>query len=154
MPWKAGEVIRIEIPGRPKPLGRNRHRIMRPKNKAAYVGSYLPTESRNEKAVIRDFAARAMSGRAPLEGSVDMRVVAYMPIPASWSNKKRQAALADKIRPTSKPDASNIWKLAEDAFKLVVWRDDAQVSDHAMWRRYSDRPRIVIEVRPLSFEPG
>lgn len=142
-------VIRIIVPGPPKPLGRNRHRIVTPKGKKSFVGSYLPTESRNEKAVIRDFASQAMKGRPPIEGPVDIRIAAYLPIPPSWSGRKQAAALAGGIRPAVGIDADNIIKLAWDAFKHVVWRDDSQVTDAAVWKRYSDRPRLVIEVRPI-----
>lgn len=145
----AAIVIRVVVPGPPRPLERNRHRIVTPRGKPSFVGSYLPTKSRNEKAVIRDFAAQAMAGRSPIEGPIDLRIAAYMPVPASWSHKKRALAISGGIRPAVGIDFDNIMKLAADAFKHVVWRDDSQVTDAVIWKRYSDRPRIVIEVRPI-----
>ena len=142
-------VIRIVVPGTPKPLERNRHRIITPKGKPAFVGNYLPAKSRNEQAVIRDFAARAMEGRPPMEGPIDLRLAVYLPIPASWSKKKQQAARDGTIRPTGRPDFDNFVKLACDAVKDIVLRDDAQITDAAIWKRFSDEPRIVIELRPI-----
>lgn len=142
-------VIRIVVPGTPKPLERNRHRIIAPKGKPAFVGNYLPTKSRNEQAVIRDFGAQAMGGRPPLEGPIDLRVAVYLPIAASWPKKKQQAARDGLIRPAGRPDIDNFIKLAMDAAKNIVWRDDSQVTDVAMWKRFSDQPRLVIEIRPI-----
>lgn len=142
------QVIRIVVPGTPKALARNRHRIITPKGKAPFVGNYLPAKSRNEQAVIRDFAAQAMGGRALLEGPIDLRIAAYLAIPPSWSKKKQQAARNDFLRPTGRPDIDNLTKQI-DALKEIVWRDDAQVTDAAMWKRYSDEPRLVIEIRQI-----
>lgn len=151
MPWTTGELIRIVVPGPPKALERNRTRIVNTKDGRQFTTNYLPAQSRNGQAIIRDFAMRAMGSRAPLEGPIDLRLVAYMPIPASWSKRKQAAALADQIRPVGKPDWENLAKMC-DGLNGVVWRDDSQVTDPAgPWKRYSDRPRLVIEVRALTW---
>lgn len=111
----------------------------------------MPAESRNEEAVIRDFAQQQMKGRPPFEGPIDLRFAAYMPVPATWSKKKQAAALAGKIRPVGRPDADNLLKRV-DALKKIVWRDDSQVSDGAVFKRFSDRPRLIIEIRPLTYQ--
>lgn len=151
MPWTASDPIRIIVPGPPKALERQRHRIVTPRGRPSFVANYLPAQSAREQSTIRAIAAIAMGNRAPLEGPIDLRVVAYMPIPASWSKRKQAAALADQIRPTGRPDADNIVKLLKDAGTGIIWRDDALVVDCAIWKRYSDRPRLVIEVRLLTW---
>jgi len=143
-------VIRIVVPGTPKPLARNRHRIITPKGKASFVGNYLPAKSRNEQAVIRVFAAQAMGGRALLEGPIDLRLAVYLPIAASWSKKKKHAARDGSIRPTGRPDIDNFIKLAMDAVKSIVWQDDSQVVTLASWKLYSAEPRLVIEIRQIA----
>lgn len=150
--WQPGACIRIVVPGPPRALERNRHRIVTPHGKPAFVGTYLPAASRSEQAVMRAFAHKAMNDREPLTGAVDLRFVAFMPIPASWSQRKQADALADRIRPAGKPDIDNLLKMV-DSFKEVVWRDDAQITDACLWKRYSDRPRLVIEVRALACVP-
>jgi Holliday junction resolvase RusA-like endonuclease len=151
MAWIAGEVIRIEIPGSPKAVPRQRHRIVTPKNKPAFVHNYQVSDSRNEAAVIRDFAQQAMNKQPPIEGPVELRFVCYMPVPPGWSMKKQRAALADQIRPHGRPDVDNLLRRV-DSFKKVIWRDDSQITDAAVWKRYSDRPRVVVEIRPLVFQ--
>lgn len=142
-------LIRIAVPGTPKPLERNRHRIVRPAGGPAFVSNYLPAKSRNEQAVIRDFAKQAMAGRIPFEGPIDLRIVAWVAIPSSWSQKKQVAALAGEIYPTGKSDLDNYCKLIMDSLKAIVWRDDSQVVDLFAWKRYSLTPQAVVEIRSL-----
>jgi Holliday junction resolvase RusA-like endonuclease len=95
------------------------------------------------------FAAAAMAGRPPLEGPLKFQLTAHMPIPVSWSAKKRQAAMDSWQRPTSKPDLDNIIKLVKDAINCIVWRDDAQVVRIEADKFYSDTPRVDVTVIPL-----
>jgi Holliday junction resolvase RusA-like endonuclease len=92
-----------------------------------------------------------MGGRAPLDGTVDLRVVAFMPIPASWSQRKQAAALTDQIRPTGRPDADNILKAICDAIQGVCIRDDTIITEASIWKRFSISPRIVVELRALTW---
>lgn len=154
MAWVHGESIRIIVPGPPKALERNRHRIVKKRDGSQFVANYLPSQSAKEQSTIRKIAYEIMDGRPPIDGSIDLRVAAYMPVPASWSKRKRADALADCVRPTGRPDADNILKLCSDAFKEIVIRDDALIVDVAIFKRYSDRPRLVIEVRPLVWRVG
>jgi Holliday junction resolvase RusA-like endonuclease len=86
-----------------------------------------------------------MAGRPPLEDALRVSVLAYFGIPASWSAKKRAAALAGLVRPTKRPDWENVAKML-DALNGVVWRDDAQVVSGLIEKHYSDRPRLRVEV--------
>ena len=137
------------MPGTPKPLERNRHKIIQPKGGAAYVSNYLPTASRNEQAVIRDFARQAMQNRIPFAGAIDLRIVVFRPVPASWSAKRRAAACDGTLLPITKPDFDNYGKMV-DALKSIVWRDDAQVCRFFFWKVYSETPELVMEIRPIN----
>lgn len=153
MPWQKSDPIRIEIPGPPKALERNRHRIVTPRGKPAFVTSYMPTQSAREQSTIRGEASLVMRGRPPLDGPIELKFVAYLSIPQSWSRKKQAAALADQIRPGIKPDLSNLVKQCEDAMNGICYRDDSLITDCLMWKRYSEKPRIVIEIRSLTWVP-
>jgi Holliday junction resolvase RusA-like endonuclease len=134
--------------------------------KITRFGSFIPKETRAEMDACRAIARVAMAGREPFLGPVELKLAAYMPVPASWSRRKREAALGGRIFPTSKPDGSNIQKLVEDAIlpphlgkkdrqyvtaamMRTVIKDDSQITDWRGWKRYSDNPRIVIEVREI-----
>jgi Holliday junction resolvase RusA-like endonuclease len=141
--------IRFVIPGPPKPLQRNRHRIVKKKGGGQFVANYLPAESRSEQGAVRMFASLAMAGRPPLEGPLDLRMTAFMPIPPSWSLKKQRQALEGAIFPTGRPDADNLVKQILDGVQKIVMREDAQVVSLHVWKRWSDRPRVVVEIRCL-----
>lgn len=156
MPWTLGEPVRVVIPGPPKAWERAGHRIVTPRTGRQFVSTYTPAQTRHEQSFIRAVACTAMGDRSPFDCAIDLRVVAYLGVPASWSNKKRAAALADQIRPIGKPDFDNLAKSLCDALKGIVWVDDSRVTDpHGPWKRYSDRPRLVIEIRTLTWsEPA
>lgn len=154
-------VIRIEITGEPKGVGRGKAAavpvrdrgtgalVRGPNGQVKFRGTvFTPEETRTETGVIRMFAQEAMKGRVPLDGAVDVRISAFMAIPKSMSKKMREGALSTPptVFPTKRPDFDNIAKYV-DALKSVVWRDDTQVVDFHEWKRYSDKPRIIIEVR-------
>ncbi len=71
-----------------------------------------------------------------------------MPIPASFSKRKRLDAIERRLRPTTKPDWDNIAKTI-DALNKVVWPDDAAVVDAVVRKFYSEKPALVIVVRAL-----
>ncbi len=145
-------IIRFVVPGLPKSKLRARHRVVNTKDGRQFVSTYTPPATRTEEGVIRMVAAEAMAGRAPLAGPLELKFAIWLPIPQSWSNKKRAAALAGAILPTTKPDWDNGGKIT-DSLNGIVWNDDSQVTDAHVWKRYSDRPRVVIEIRTAA-PPG
>lgn len=151
MPWVKGEPIRITVPGPPRALERNRHRIVTTRDKRQFVANYLPSQSAKEQSTIRWYASQAMNGRAPIDCPIELRFAAYLAVPASWSKKKQAAALADQLRPGSKPDLSNLIKQCEDAMNSICYRDDSLITDCALFKRYSTNPRIVIHLCPLTW---
>jgi Holliday junction resolvase RusA-like endonuclease len=151
MPWVASDPIRVVVPGPPKALGRQRHRLVEKRDGSRFVANYMPTKSAREQSSIRAFAAIVMGNMPLLDGPLDLRMVAYMPIAPSWSKKKRAMALSGQLFPTGTPDADNILKLLADAFTDVIWKSDALVTDCHVWKRYSDRPRLSVEVRSLTW---
>jgi len=148
-------VIRFVVPGTPRSKLRARHRalirggqIVLSKKGNPVILSYTPKQTGEEEFAFRMIAAAAMEGRRPFEGEIELKLCAYRRIPESWSKKKQADARADRIRPTPKPDIDNTMKLI-DGMKGVVWIDDAQITDAHIFKRYSDTPRIVVEVRQL-----
>jgi Holliday junction resolvase RusA-like endonuclease len=145
----SAQVVRIVIPGVPRAWERAGHRIGRNAAGKQFIASYTPNQTRAEQGAVKLFATRAMHGQSPLDGPIDLRLCAYMPIPRSWSQRKQSSALAGTIYPTAKPDCDNVLKSFMDAVKAIVWRDDSQVVSASVWKRYSTEPRVVVEVRLL-----
>lgn len=135
--------IRVVIPGIPRGKGRPRARVFH-----GHARVYTPAVTASEEGAVRLFASQAMQGRPPMADPVEVRLTAFMPVPPSWSARKRQQALAGEIRPTSKPDLDNVAKLAMDGCNAIVFRDDALIVSFLAAKFYSDEPRVEIEVCP------
>lgn len=131
--------IVIELAGEPK--GKGRPRFVRSTGHA-----YTPAQTRSYESMLRLAAQEAMAGRIPIDGPVEVEVLACMPIPVSWSKRKRSDAIAGTVKPTSRPDVDNLVKML-DAFNEVVWRDDKQVVWCRVAKVYSEKPRLRIDVR-------
>lgn len=111
------------------------------------VVRFTPARQRNYMAVLKDFGAIAMAGRPPLDGPVELSLMAVYGWPKSWSKARREAAGARWK--TSRPDADNLSKIVKDALNTIVWRDDAQVASAHIWKQYGDVPRLAVRILAL-----
>lgn len=93
------------------------------------------------------WAARTNHKGDPMEGPVYLSLTFYMPMPESWSAKKKQRMNGQPH--TTKPDRDNLEKGVCDAFNKIIWRDDGQVCDGPIRKFYSFEPRIEVIVEPL-----
>jgi Holliday junction resolvase RusA-like endonuclease len=111
---------------------------------------FTPPRQRNTAAALRMAAQSAMqeAGIGTYSEPVCVTLRAEFGIPASWSKKKRAAAILGMLRP-GRPDIDNVWKLVGDAFNAVVFRDDALVCELHIDKRYSLSPKLTVTVRPL-----
>nr|WP_244984784.1 RusA family crossover junction endodeoxyribonuclease [Acetobacter persici] len=88
-------------------------------------------------------------GKPCLTGPLHLSLTISIAPPPSWSRKKTADALAGRILPTSRPDIDNQMKTAADALNGIAWKDDAQIVDAWLSRRYGPESATIIEVRPL-----
>lgn len=137
-------MLSFVVPGQPQ--GKGRSRIGRVGNHARM---FTPAKTVAYEGLIAHAAAQAMDGAALMDGAVMVSLFMHCQIPASWSTKKRSAALSGSIFPTTKPDADNCAKAAFDGMNGVVFRDDVQVVECHIRKRYSDTPRLVIGVEAI-----
>lgn len=83
----------------------------------------------------------------PLTGAVYLNLTFHMPMPESWSEKKKQRMNGQPH--TTKPDRDNLEKGVCDAFNKIIWKDDGQVCDGSTRKFYSFEPRIEVIVEEL-----
>lgn len=114
---------------------------------------YTPERTRNYEAALKYAAQQVMAGRPPLEGPVRLDIVALIPVPQSWPNKRRAAALAGIELPTKKPDWDNFGKVV-DACNLVVWVDDSQVIRGVVEKFYHEKPMMALRITPVTEPPA
>ena len=137
-------IITFSIPGPVR--GKGRPRFVRQGN---FARAYTPAETVSYENLVKIAAADAMAGMPPSTAAHEIVVCVYTVPPKSWSKKKRLAALEATIKPTSKPDNDNILKIICDACNGIVWRDDAQVSDCIIRKRYGEVPFVHVTIREM-----
>jgi Holliday junction resolvase RusA-like endonuclease len=111
--------------------------------------TYTPAKTRKYEAHGRLAAQQAMDGRPPIAVPVRAEITVDLPVPASWSGKRRDAALRGEIRPATRPDADNYVKAALDAINAIVVADDSLVVDLVAIKRYAHVPQLTITITPL-----
>ena len=90
-----------------------------------------------------------MRGRTIIDGAVAVQICLFVTPPASWSLKKQRAALDHVTMPTAKPDVDNVIKGIFDAMNEIVFRDDKQVVDLSVQKRYAETARAFVKVTAL-----
>lgn len=129
--------IALTIPG--PPVAKGRPRMTRTGR------AYTPAKTRTAEGYLRH-AISAQAGQPMLEGPLSVTVLAMLPIPASWPQRKRAAAAAGVVRPTGKPDCDNLAKSICDAANGLLWRDDGQIVSLTASKTYSDKPGWLLVV--------
>lgn len=136
----------IEIAGKPEAKGRGRVGRVQPKNGPAFSTVFTPAHTRKYEAVIREHASRAMEGKDPIAGAVEVFVHAYLPYPKSLKGEKLSQAILGRIRPCTKPDIDNYVKAALDGINNIIIVDDNQVVALYAHKVYRSKPALRIEV--------
>lgn len=139
-------MISFVVPGQPQ--GKGRPRIGKI---GQHARMFTPAKTVAYEGLVAHAAQQALAGRPLLEGPVSVLMVIRCQIPASWSQKKQREAgdLETSIRPTTKPDIDNVVKAIFDGCNGVLWRDDVQVVDMRVRKRYDFNPGVYVEAQQL-----
>jgi Holliday junction resolvase RusA-like endonuclease len=108
--------------------------------------AYTPTQTRVAEADLAYGLRQSWHG-PPLEGAVVVTAVISVAMPASWSAKRKAAALGEPA--VCKPDIDNVIKLIADAGNGLVWADDKQIVTLSVHRSYADAPGLLLTVAPV-----
>lgn len=111
-----------------EPMPQKRDRIGR-SGKFGRGMSYLdPAQRKYEGDFLMLLNRELASLERPLfDEAILVGIRTYREIPKSWPKKKKAAAMAGQIRPTSVPDLSNLVKQIEDICNKQLWRDDSLI---------------------------
>ena len=107
------------VPG--VPVGKMRARVA---HHGKFVREYTPAKQTKYEAHVRE----CYKGEKHKTLPVSIIILSVLPIPKSFSKKKRADCLACETLPTSKPDTDNIAKSVMDALNGFAYKDDRQVT--------------------------
>lgn len=132
----------FSVAGKPVPQQRPKFTTVNGHGRA-----YDPAKSRNFKAEVAILASTAHGMRPLYPADVAVDIVAWLPIPQSWSKQKQHLALDGIIHPTTRGnDCDNLAKSVLDAMTGIIYKDDSQVTSLHVSKRYSDKPRTSVLV--------
>ena len=130
-----------------KPIGKERPRTI---NKNGKVWSYTPKKTMEYESQIRNrFLESADFFEAPFftkdyDGKIVININAYFKIPESYSDS-RKFLLNGKAYP-KKPDCDNLIKAILDALNGIAYKDDSQVYEIHITKRYNRVEGIEVEI--------
>ncbi len=140
------EDMKFTIPG--TPFGKQRPRVVHNGN---FSKAYTPKETVSYENLVKTSYSDIARGRKFQDDAMlDVRIIAYYPVPKSVSKKKRKEMLEHKIRPAKKPDWDNIGKIICDSLNQIAYRDDAQIVDSQVRKFYSENPRVEVIIKEVA----
>jgi Holliday junction resolvase RusA-like endonuclease len=107
---------------------------------------YSPAQTITEEAWVRACFVKEF-GQPFLIGPVCVRIEVFVAFPAGGTAKRRAAIERGEIFPLGKPDLDNIAKLHLDALNGILFRDDSQVVELTVLKRWGPVPQAVFSWR-------
>lgn len=80
------------------------------------------------------------------EGPIKVIMSFQMPIPESFTKKRKQAIMDGDNRHTSIPDLDNLAKAVLDALNGIAFKDDSQISSMRLAKYYSSYPGVRLKI--------
>jgi Holliday junction resolvase RusA-like endonuclease len=111
-------------------------------------GVYTPEKTRTAE---RDVQIELMTLQdrplKPTKCPVIVSMAFVVPIPQSWSKKRRESLIGKPH--TQRPDLDNFVKLVADAANGILWEDDSQISTLTACKLWGDVGYIDLIVEEL-----
>ncbi len=118
----------------------------RPRMNTRTGRAYTPPKTKNYEFTAKQWFAIKYPNFKTLEGRIKVTIIAYFDIPKSTSKKKEVEMLNQNISPTKKPDIDNITKIVLDSMNKIAFKDDTQVTELVVEKRYSKEEKLHIRI--------
>lgn len=135
-------MIKFTVPG--IPVGKARPRVTR-------YATYTPQKTKDYENLVK-WSFKNKYKDKPLKGPIRIDIWLYMYIPKNTSKKRTKAKIKGDILPTKRPDWDNMAKAITDALNNLAFKDDNQIVDAHIYKRFSDKPRAEVEIRKIEKE--
>jgi len=116
------------------------------------IRMHTPEATKRYEATVQGVARVAMLGELPFARPVALTVSIVLPIPKSWSKRRKLLASAGEIAATRKPDADNVLKAIKDGMNGIVYWDDSQVVSIVLTKAYGVLPGVDVSATELDKE--
>lgn len=142
--------ITFEVVG--EPVAQARPRIVRTKSGIRGID---PAKSKNYKTWVKFCALNAFrkletkNTKKLLKSPLKVKLLIYRSIPKSDNKKLKNKKQNNDVLPTVKPDIDNVFKAVTDALTGIIWQDDKQIVNAEIAKRYSDIPRVEVEIEEI-----
>ena len=136
----------FEVLGLPQPAGSKRAFPFQKKGGGIGVAvTDANPKSREWKNLVADAAVDACQLDGLLEGPIVLHLAFELPRPTGHFGKRGLRASARPF-PSVKPDLLKLARAVEDALTGVLWRDDAQIVEEVLTKRYGERAKLTVIV--------
>lgn len=132
----------FEVEG--KPVGKGRPRFKRVGN---FVQTYTPANTAEYEKLVRLRFQNA--GGVITDKPVRVEIVAFFAPPKSTKKRDKAEMLMNKILPTKKPDCDNIAKIILDALNQIAYKDDSQVAELSVKKRYAAAAKVFVHIEEI-----
>ena len=117
--------------------------------KFSTIHGYAQAIKPKEDAIYENLVKLSFQSNKPQEYSlfekpIKIKIEAYFAIPKSFSKKKINMAVEGVINPQTKPDVDNIAKIICDALNNVAYKDDTQIIELTVVKRYALEPKVKV----------
>ena len=142
--------MQITIPGPPQ--GKARARTFYNPRLGKHT-SVTPSKTVLYENLIKTCYLRAHEGECYEDGPLEVIIRAFYEIPKSTSKKDRERIRNYELYPTKKPDADNIAKVVCDALNGMAYKDDKQIVNMTVLKRYAQNgePHVTVTILPMLY---
>lgn len=120
---------------------------MQPIRMGNHFSSYSPKQNTNYMTSVKMcYMEQAEGFRFEDDEQLTITIIAYKSIPKTMTKKKLALIKANKLFPITKPDCDNISKVICDGLNKLAFRDDSQITDLIVKKRYDEVPRVYVEI--------
>jgi Holliday junction resolvase RusA-like endonuclease len=127
------------VPGQPQ--GKGRAKVS---TRGGFARAYTPEKTVAYESLIKAQYAAMYPDALPCANEIHMSIIAWFEIPKSASKVQRGRMVCHEVGPTKKPDADNIAKVICDALNGIAYRDDTQIINLHISKRYSEKPGVDV----------
>lgn len=138
-----GERVECIIPGKP---------FAKQRPKAAKIGNhmtvYTPKQTLEFENLVK-YSYYQQNGSKMLDGPLKAEVTGTFPVPSSASKKIAKLMLDGNLFHTKKPDCDNMAKAVLDALNDIAYKDDSQIVELVVVKRFGENPNTKIVLTEL-----